>query len=301
MNQQRRVIALGFFDGVHLGHAALLHRVRRRSRELNATAAALSFDVHPSALLSGHSVPLLNTPKDRVWLLREHWGMDEVILAHFDEKMRHQSWDSFVTDYLAGELHAVHVVAGCDYRFGAKGIGDAQKLRKKCAELGIGCDIEGMVYLDGQEVHSTLIRELLLSGRMEEARRFLGHPHLLSGRVVQGKGLGHTLGFPTVNLPFPEGVLVPAHGVYAAKVWVGNTSHIAAVNIGVRPTVEQAGQVNLEAFLLDFQGDLYDQPLRVELYHFIRGEKRFESVEALTSEVLRNAEQVREYFAQLRE
>jgi riboflavin kinase/FMN adenylyltransferase len=136
---------------------------------------------------------------------------------------------------------------------------------------------------------------------MEEARRFLGHPHLLSGQVVQGKGLGHTLGFPTVNLPFPEGVLVPAHGVYAARVWVGNTPYTAAVNIGVRPTVEQAGQVNLEAFLLDFQGDLYDRSLRVELYHFIRGEKRFESVQALTAEVLRNAEQVREYFAQLRE
>lgn len=296
MNQRRRVIALGFFDGVHLGHAALLRTVQARSRALGATASVLSFDVHPSALLTGRSVLLLNSPEDRVWLLKEHWGMEEVLLAHFDETMMHQPWEDFIERTLVRELGAVHVVAGHDYHFGDKGAGDAEKLQKKCAQLGVGCDIVGMVELDGQQIHSTLIRGLLKEGRCEEAARYLGHPHLLSGEVRRGKGLGHTLGFPTVNLRFPKGVLVPAHGVYAARVHTRERCCIAAANIGVRPTVERSGGVNLEAFLLDFQGDLYDQRLRVELYHRIRGEKKFPDVEALTAEVLRNAEQVRRYF-----
>lgn len=296
MNQRQRVIALGFFDGVHLGHAALLRKVQERSRELGAIASVLSFDVHPSALITGRSVPLINSPEDRVWLLREHWGMEEVLMAHFDERMMHQSWESFVEDTLAQELGAVHVVAGHDYHFGDRGAGDAEKLQKKCAQLGIGCDIVGMVEVDGHQVHSTLIRGLLKEGRCEEAARYLGHPHLLSGQVRRGKGLGHTLGFPTVNLSFPRGVLVPARGVYAARVHTRDCSCLAAANIGVRPTVERSGGVNLEAFLLDFQGNLYDQTLRVELFRRIRGEKKFPDVESLTAEVLRNAEQVRGYF-----
>ncbi len=299
MNQKRRVVALGFFDGVHLGHAALLRRVSERSHELGATASVMSFDVHPSALITGRSVPLLNTPSDRVWLLRQRWGMEDVILAHFDEKMMHLSWESFLTDYLIGELGAVHVVAGQDYHFGDRGAGNAELLQAKCAELGVGCDIVGMVEVDGHQVHSTLIRSLLREGRMEEAGRYLGHPHLLSGRVMSGKGLGHKLGFPTVNLPFPAGVLVPAHGVYAAKVTTRDRVFLAAANIGVRPTVERTRKANLEAFLLDFSGDLYGEELRLELFHHIRGERRFPSVEALSAEVLRNAEQIRRYFEQL--
>lgn len=299
MNHKRRVVALGFFDGVHLGHAALLRRVIQRARELGATPSVMSFDIHPSALITGRSVSLLNAPEDRVWLLRHRWGMEDVILAHFDEKMMHQSWESFVTDYLIGELGAVHVVAGQDYRFGDRGAGDARLLREKCAALDVGCDIEGMVEVDGHQVHSTLIRGLLREGRMEEAGRYLGHPHILSGRVKSGKGLGHTLGFPTVNLSFPAGVLVPAHGVYAAKVYTRDGVYPAAANIGVRPTVERTRKANLEAFLLDFSGDLYGQELRLELFHRIRGERRFGSVAELSAEVLRNAEQVRQYFQQM--
>jgi riboflavin kinase/FMN adenylyltransferase len=133
---------------------------------------------------------------------------------------------------------------------------------------------------------------------MERAERLLGHHHVLTARVGQGKHLGHTLGFPTVNLQFPEGVLVPAYGVYAVRVWAGERCYIAAANVGVRPTVEETTRPNLEAFLLDFSGDLYGEVLRIEFYHHIRGEKKFESVEALTAEVLRNAEQVREYFSE---
>lgn len=296
MEQKRRVIALGFFDGVHLGHAALLKKVKERAAQLNAVPAVMTFDIHPSALLMQNPVPLLNSAEDRVWLMKELYGIEEVILAHFDEKMMHQPWNEFVTDYLVGELGAVHVVAGSDNRFGDRGMGNAERLQSKCAELGIGCDIVGMVEIDGRQVHSTLIRTLISKGRMEEANRYLGHPHILSDEVVPGKHLGRKLGFPTVNLFFDDGVLVPALGVYATRVYVDEQPHIAVTNVGMRPTVELADRVNVEAFLLDFSGDLYGKRLRVEFLHYIRGEHRFPSVDALVAEVNRNIQQTRDYF-----
>ncbi|MCD8354216.1 MAG: riboflavin biosynthesis protein RibF, partial [Clostridiales bacterium] len=177
------------------------------------------------------------------------------------------------------------------------GAGDAQRLREKCAQMGIGCEIVGMVEMDGQQIHSTLIRDLITAGEMEQANRYLGHPHMLTNRVGQGKHLGRTLGFPTVNLQFQPGVLVPARGVYATKVYVEGQCYIAVTNVGVRPTVEDTQQVNVEAFLLDFSGDLYGKELRVEFYRHLRGERKFPSVEALRDEVMRNAQQTRDYFA----
>jgi riboflavin kinase/FMN adenylyltransferase len=299
MEQKRRVIALGFFDGVHLGHGALLRQVAQRAKELDAVPSAMSFDIHPSALIQGKAVPLINSPADRVWLMKHLYGIEDVILAHFDQKMMHQPWEEFVTDYLIGELGAVHVVVGHDYHFGDRGAGNAEKLRQKCAEYGVGCEIMGMVEVDGQQVHSTLIRQLVEQGEMEQAERYLGHPHMMTNQVSQGKHLGRTLGFPTVNLKFQPGMLVPAYGVYAAKVYVGGEEYIAVTNIGVRPTVENTSEANVEAFILDYSGDLYGQELRVEFFRHLRGERRFPSVEALRDEVMRNAQQTREYFAEL--
>lgn len=299
MEQKRRVIALGFFDGVHLGHGALLRAVKEKAAELDAVPAVMSFDIHPSALIVGRSVPLINAPEDRVWIMRNVYGIEDVILAHFDQKMMHQPWEEFITDYLIGELGAVHVVCGGDFRFGDRGMGNAQRLQEKCAQLGVSTQVIGMVEVDGRQVHSTLVRELISDGRMEEANRYLGHPHLMTDRVGQGKHLGRKLGFPTVNLHFQPDVLVPALGVYATKVYVDGECHIAVTNVGVRPTVENTDQVNVEAFLLDYSGDLYGKKLRVEFFRHLRGERRFDSVEALRDEVMRNAQQTREYFAQL--
>lgn len=294
---KRRVVALGFFDGVHLGHGALLRAVTARAAELNAVPSAMSFDVHPGTLLSGHSVPLINSNQDRVWMMKNLYGIEDVILAHFDEKMMHQPWREFITDYLVGELGAVYVVAGHDFRFGDRGEGDARRLKETCEKLGIGCEIIGMVELEGQQIHSTLIRGLISEGKLEEAQRYLGHPHLLTDTVRPGKHLGRTLGFPTVNLRFAPGVIVPAYGVYATRVYTEEGAHIAVTNIGVRPTVERTGEANVEAFLLDFDGDLYGKTLRVEFFRHLRGERRFANVEALTAEVMRNAQQTRDYFA----
>ena len=147
-------------------------------------------------------------------------------------------------------------------------------------------------------ISSTYIRTLIAQGEMERANEFLGHPHTLTDTVAHGKKLGSTLGFPTVNLRFQPGVLVPAHGVYATKVWFENgENHPAVTNVGVRPTVDDGNKVTVEGFILDFNGDLYGQTVRMEFYKRLRGERKFDSLEALREEVMRNAEQTRAYFS----
>ncbi|MBC5735725.1 riboflavin biosynthesis protein RibF [Lawsonibacter faecis] len=297
MNEQKRVIALGFFDGVHRGHGALLSRVAGKAAELGAAPAAVTFDTHPENLIFGSPMPLINSPLDRAELMRRYYGIREVIVAHFDDRMMHMPWEDFITEFLVREHGAVHLVAGHDFHFGYKGEGNPDRLREKCARLGVGCDIIPKVELDGITISSTYIRTLLAQGEIERANYFLGHPHTLTDTVHHGKKLGSTLGFPTVNLRFQPGVLIPARGVYAARVWFENgESRCAVTNVGVRPTVDSHGEVNVEGFILDFDGDLYGQTVRMEFYRYLRGERKFPTLEALREEIMRNAEETRAYF-----
>ncbi len=302
MEQAKRVIALGFFDGVHLGHAALLRRVAERAEELGAVPAAVTFDGHPENVISGQvRVPLINSPADRGGLMERLYGIREVITAHFDRAMMRMDWRDFVTEYLVREHGAVHLVAGHDFRFGYRGEGTPQRLQSLCGELGLGCDIVPRVELDGVTVSSTHIRALIAQGEMEEAVRFLGHPHILSGPVVHGAELGRTLGTPTANLALPEGVLSPAFGVYACKVILPDGAERPAVaNVGVRPTVSDANTVSVEPWILDFDGGLYGQTIRLEFYKQLRPERKFASVEELRAAILENAAQTRAYFTEIK-
>ena len=296
MNKNRRVIALGFFDGVHNGHGALLRRVVDKARELDAVAAAFTFDRSPTAAITGQTVPLLSSVEDRGWLMRSRYGIQEVVVSNFDGMMR-MDWEDFVDRYLAEELGAVHVVAGHDFHFGYRGEGNPARLQQLCAELGIGCDIIHKVELDGITVSSTYIRTLVAQGEMGRAMEFLGHPHVFTGEVVHGKQLGRTIGFPTANLILPPEIIVPAHGVYATKVVTPDgESHMAVTNVGRRPTIDDGDQITVEPWILDFDGDLYGQPIRVEFYEHLRGEQKFGSLEELTAMVHRNGEQTRAYF-----
>lgn len=296
MGQETRVIALGFFDGVHLGHGALLRRVAERARELDALPTALTFDRSPKSLVRTDTIALLTDPKDRAELMRELYGIREVDVLPFDRTMMEMPWERFVTEVLARRFHAVHVVAGHDYHFGYKGQGDPEKLRHLCGELGIGCDIIGRVELDGVTISSTYIRGLIAEGDAEQARRFLGHPHMMSGTVVAGQQVGRTMGIPTANLVIPQDVLPPAKGVYATRVRVGSEYYAAVTNVGVRPTMGDGRGLTVEPWILDFAGDLYGKDIRVEFYHRLRGERKFDSLEELKAEIFRNAEQTRAYF-----
>lgn len=296
MNTPKRVIALGFFDGVHKGHGALLHRVAERARELHAVPAAFTFDTHPESLILGRATPLLSTTADRADLMRRLYGIQDVIVAHYDHGMMKTPWETFITDYLVRDCGAVHVVAGHDFRFGYRGEGNPERLKQKCRELGLGCDIIHPVIQEGITISSTYIRTLVAQGEMERAMEFLGHPHTLSETVAHGKKLGSALGFPTVNLSIPAGVVVPALGVYATRVWVDGHPHMAVTNVGSRPTVDDGDQLTVEGFLLDFEGDLYDKTVRVEFYQFLRPEKKFAGLDALRAEIARNVEQTRTFF-----
>jgi len=297
VDRTKRVIALGFFDGVHNGHGALLSKVTQVASQLNATPTAFTFDRQPAAAITGTKVPLLSSSDDRIWLMRHYYGIQEVVVANFEGMMR-MDWEDFITQYLVRDLGVVHVVAGHDFHFGYMGKGNPQRLQEKCRELGIGCDIIGEVAQDGITVSSTYIRTLVAQGEMERAREFLGHPHILSDRVVHGKKIGGgILGFPTVNLRIPERVIVPAFGVYATKIYFRDECHMAVTNVGVRPTVQDNdGRITVEGFILDFDGDLYGETVRMEFYHRLRGEKKFPSFQALSDEIGRNAQQTRAYF-----
>jgi len=297
----KRVIALGFFDGVHRGHGALLRTVSSTAKKLGATAAAFTFDRHPTTVITGHTVPMLSNVDDRIWLMRRYYGIDEVIVASFDA-MQKMDWQDFIRRYLVEELGAVHVVAGHDFHFGYMGKGNPDRLKTMCKELGIGCDIIGKVEQDGITISSTYIRNLIAQGEMDRATEFLGHPHVLTDKVAHGRRIGSSkLGFPTVNLHIYPPVIVPAHGVYATRVWFDGQYHQAVTNVGVRPTLHDSdGQVTVEGFILDFDGDLYGKKLRMEFFHRLRGEQRFPTMQALADEIRRNADQTREYFASLK-
>ena len=285
MSTPKRVIALGFFDGVHKGHGALLRTVAQVADRLGAKPCAFTFDRSPTAAITGQAVPLLSSVEDRVWLMRRYYGIEEVIVAPFDG-MQKMDWQDFVSEYLQKELGAVHVVAGHDFHFGY---------------MGMGCDIIQKVEQDGITISSTYIRTLIAQGEVERADQFLGHPHTLTNRVAHGKKIGTTtLGFPTVNLLIPQGVIVPAFGVYATRVWFDGQCRCAVTNVGVRPTVEDNdGHVTVEGFILDFDGDLYGHEIRMEFYKYLRPEQCFPSMDALAAEIRRNAQQTRDYFRQL--
>ena len=292
-----KVIALGYFDGVHMGHGTLLSMARRMADELGLTAAAVTFDVHPASLLTGESVPLLTGTKDRETLMKALYGMDEVLTLHFDEAMKNMPWEDFVQSLLVDTYGAKALVCGHDFRCGRRGEGTAEKLHAFCRERGIDCAVIDEVKLDGITVSSTHIRSLVERGDMETAARFLGHPHVLTGTVEEGHRLGRTMGIPTANVAFGEHLVMPAPGVYATKVVALGNEYMAVTNVGTHPTVNQRSKPWAEPWILDFDGDLYGKEIEIRFFKRLREEKKFPSLEALAEEIRRNAAQTREYFA----
>lgn len=296
MAEIKRAIALGFFDGVHLGHAALLNKTKERAAQEGASPSVLSFDVHPDNLVFGKEVPLINSPIGREEIIRREFGIDNVVFIHFNQHVMRMPWKEFI-DAIIEELRICWIVVGHDFCFGYRGEGTAERLRDYCAQRGIGCDIIPPVTLDGRVISSTYIRTLIAAGDMEQANRYLGHPHMLADTVHSGYHLGAKMGAPTINMYFPEGVIVPRHGVYAAKVFLEDGSgYVAVTNVGVRPTVSDNNRVNVESHLLDYSGNLYGRQARVEFYKFLREEKKFDGFEELSAQIKRDTQAARSYF-----
>ena len=296
MTNKKRAIALGFFDGVHIGHAELMKKTKQRASETDALPSVLTFDVHPDNLVFKREVPLINSAYDRELIIREMFGIDDVVFIHFNEKVMRMDWKDFV-DELISELNVAWIVVGHDFCFGYKGMGTAERLKEYCSELGIGCDIIPAVKYGDKLVSSTKIREFIADGRIELANAYLGHPHILSDTVRSGYHLGTKMGTPTINMKLPQGVLAPRFGVYATKAYLEDGSeHMAVTNVGVRPTVSDENSISVESFILDFEGNLYNRNVRVEFFHFIRPEQKFASQDELASQIKHDADTTRKFF-----
>ena len=291
----KRIIALGFFDGVHLGHQALLRECCHLARQLNMHTAAITFDRHPKALFAESVPPLLTTAGDRQRLLRRY-GMDHVYQFPVTEAVMGMPWREFLEELCA--FGAAGFVCGYDFRFGHRGQGNGEKLAQFCRERGLPCVIVPEQDLDGIRISSTYIRRQLETGDMATAVRFLGHPHILTETVVPGKQLGRKLGFPTANLHLPEDIVVPKFGVYACVTRIDGICYPAVANIGTRPTVSGSG-ITVEPWILDYTGDLYGREITLEFHRFLRPEMKFGCLEELQAEIFRNADQAREILKEV--
>ena len=284
---EKKIFALGFFDGVHLGHQALLLECVRLATARSCRAAAMTFDLPPGAILRGLQPNMINTPRDRELLLRQY-GMDTVSVYPATEQTLSMSWQDFLRTLL--ESGAEGFVCGEDYRFGHNGEGTAEKLAAFCDDRDLPCVIVPEQKMDDEKISSSRIRALLEKGDVENAGRLLGHPHILTGTVVAGQRLGRTIGVPTANLLLPEELVRPAFGVYACLATVENRKFVAVTNIGTRPTVD--GQnVTVEPWILDFDGDLYGQEISLQFHKFLRPEQKFADLESLKTQIHQDAAQ----------
>ncbi len=263
-----RRIAVGEFDGVHIGH-----------REVIAgNDTVLTFDPHPLQVVSPQAAPKLLTGLEVRADLIADLGVQELVLIPFDEHFAHQSPQEFIDEVLVGRLGATHVSVGENFRFGHRAAGGCALLAE---DQRFQTRVVPLVELDGEIVSSSHIRGLVLSGEVEAAARFLGAPFQVRGEVVPGDRRGRELGFPTANIVPDETLVCPGHGVYAARAGAA----CAAVNVGVRPTFGTGRAVLVEAYLLDRQADLYGQTLCLDFLARLRGERRFSSVEALVAQM----------------
>ncbi|MBQ8237592.1 MAG: bifunctional riboflavin kinase/FAD synthetase [Oscillospiraceae bacterium] len=292
MRNEKRVFALGFFDGVHLGHQALLRECVSMADRLNCRAAAITFDRHPQSLFSPTPPALISTARSRSVLLQSY-GIEYIHEYPVVKEVMSMHWRDFLQQLM--DMGAAGFVCGHDFRFGNRGEGNADKLRALCIQLGLPCVIVPEQTVDGVRISSTHIRSLIEGGKMETAVKFLGHPHMISGTVVHGKSLGRTLGIPTANLVLEPGLVVPKFGVYACRCIVDGESWPAVTNVGTRPTVNGVG-VTVEPWILDFDGDLYGREITLEFNRFLRPETKFDGLSALQAQIRKDAEETRKYF-----
>jgi riboflavin kinase/FMN adenylyltransferase len=287
------IYALGFFDGVHLGHRALLDACLYLAQANDCKAGAVTFLGHPDTLVFGVTPPLINTPADRRKLLTD-FGMKQIVELPFDMEMMQMPWRDFL-DMLVARYGATGFVCGDDFVFGHRGLGNTARIKEYCQEHGFDCRIVHQVMYEGTVVSSTYIRTLLEAGDVETAGRFLGHPHVLSGEVVSGRRIGRTLRIPTANLLLPEGLVTLPHGVYACIAITEGQRRLAVTNIGSRPTVG-GHRVTVEPWILDFDGDLYGKTLMLEFHKFLRPERKFDSLEELKAQIQSDAVQTQLFF-----
>ncbi len=293
-NGSRKVcLAIGVFDGVHLGHQQIIRQTVADARSHDAVALVVTFDRHPNAVVAPDRVPPQIFSRSQKFRAVEALGADALLEIHFDKAFSEKSGDVFIRE-LARDLGRIHsICVGADFVFGHRRSGDVGLLKKLGAELGFQVHGLAAVSLDGRVVSSTRIREMIRAGNFDAASQMLGRPYAIRGCVVAGDQLGQQLGFPTANLDAAN-LLLPPPGVYSAVATLNGQSYRAALNIGLRPTVaETKPQLRVEAHLLDFSGQLYGMELELEIGVKLRDERRFGSLAELREQIVRDVAAVR--------
>lgn len=290
------VLTLGVFDGLHLGHQRIMQTVVERARSIGAVPTAITFDPHPRSVLHPDQAPPLLQTLDQRLANFEHLGIEQAIVIRFDGEFAAQDAGIFLRDTVFERLQAKEVYLGKGFAFGKDRGGNIALLRKLSLELGFVADEVEEVTLRGQRISSSLVRQLLIDGKVNLARRMLGRPYGVEGQIVRGFQRGRTIGFPTANLK-PRNRVVPRYGVYATATLIDGEWHRSITNVGIRPTFEDGKIPSIETFVFDFDGDLYGEVLRVRFLHRIRDERKFSGIDELKVQIERDTNVAKRYFA----
>jgi riboflavin kinase/FMN adenylyltransferase len=295
MNSTGWGIALGYFDGVHIGHRKLIEELLRQSGKIGLKTMVYTFDRHPQNVIRpDQSIPLIYPPEERYKILRD-LGVDSVEMTAFDKCIANMTPEQFFEDVLVKKYNMKYGVVGFNYRFGREGKGDVRLLGGLATERGIRIDVVKPVKLDGQLVSSSYIRRLLKEGDIKRANDCLGSNYTVSGRVVKGKGRGNGMGIPTANIRLPEGVMYPARGVYATNTLFEGKRYISITNVGINPTFNNDRTVT-ETYILGLNEDLYNRCIAVEFFDRIREEKKFAGREELRKQIELDIRKLENYF-----
>lgn len=284
-------IALGNFDGIHIGHQQLIKKMVYRSKELGIKSSLLLFKSHTKTIVDNNR-PSMITSNQQKFRIAEELGVDIIYLLDFNDNIMKLSGEEFVRDIIMNKMNGKLLVVGFDYRFGYKASGDSNYLK----ELGVKNNIEVVVldpvYQEDKVISSSIIRELISAGNMSEVSKMLGRSYSIIGKVIPGKNRGNKLGFPTANIELTDNYVIPKNGVYMTNTIVDNKRYVSATNIGYNPTFSE-NTLKIETYILEFEGNIYGKTLEVEFLDFLRDDIKFESKEALIEQMKLDVETIK--------
>ena len=288
------VVAIGKFDGIHLGHVELIKHINNAKKELNCKSAIFTFDMSAAAFFAGKDIKEITTVSEKR-VIFENLGIDYLIEFPLDNDTARIMPDDFIKDIMKGMMNMKYIVAGDDVSYGSKGAGDVALLKKMAGELDYRVEIIDKIKYNFKDISSTYVRDEIEQGHMDMVTKLLGHPYSFAGVVESGYKLGRKLGFPTMNLYPDEAKILPPMGVYYSEVYFEGASYPGLTNIGVRPTVSSEDHVSVETYLYDFDMDMYGKEIITRILDFKRPEKRFDSKEALKAQMEIDLNEGRKY------
>lgn len=291
-----RALAIGAFDGVHLGHREVIEKALSWGRKNGLRVSILTFSPHPERFFKGDGFKLLTTDEEKKEFLLS-LGIDEILELSFNDSLASMTPEEFLNKVLIADFNAKFISVGFNFTFGKGGKGTANLLKKLAEEKKVVVEIVPPKVVMGRIVSSTIIRELLMGGRVEEGAILLGRNYSILGKIVRGDTIGRKLGFPTANLSVPPEKLLPANGVYAVFSEVKGKRYLGAMNIGMRPTVSQGSEERrVEVHIIDFNGDIYGEKVKIEILHRIRGERKFRDLDELRKQIEKDIDWIRNHY-----